>query len=106
MQKCLSVREQPFQMVEIHLLLLLQLLLLNSNHNHGGGDGGNDERCAKLQKKKVQLMKFAKALVKKLKKVIRAFYIKKVIFCQLRWQKYLRNKLFFPFETSGKSSQS
>lgn len=41
----------------------------------------NDERCAKLQKKKkVQLMKFAKALVKKLKKVIRAFYIKKKLF--------------------------
>lgn len=57
----------------------------------------NDERCAKLQKKKkVQLMKFAKALVKKLKKVIRAFYIKKSYFLLSEVAKIFKEQTIFP----------
>lgn len=66
-------------MVEILFLLLQQLLLLNSNHNHGGDDRDSEERCAKLQTKKVQLMKFAKAAAQKVKKNYKSF-LHKVIF--------------------------
>lgn len=82
-------------MVEILLLLLQQLLLLNSNHNHGGDDRDSEERCAKLQTKKVQLMKFAKAAAQKVKKkTIRAFYIK--LFLPAEVAKIFKEQTIFP----------